>query len=366
MKGIRKTAMLLLAALTLLCGCQTHEHTWTGPTCTEPKTCTQCGETEGEPLGHDYSEATCTEPKTCTRCGQTEGEPKGHDFSEATCTEPKTCTRCGQTEGEPKGHDFSEATCTEPGTCTRCGQTEGEPKGHDFTEPTCTEAGVCRRCGETTPAKGHDWRDATCLRPKTCARCGLTEGEALGHDMADGVCTRCGYRIFEPMRGKGNAVLTGIQTGSGIFRAHIRQISGSDFTVWAYDAQGAADLLTFVRGSYDGSVLLFGTAPYTLEVFSNASWEITVEQLDKTDAAAFAGTGDAVTDLFAGQSGAYRFAYDGENDFVVWLYTADGETLLIQELGACSTERTVSVPENGLAFFVIRADAAWTIEPLDR
>lgn len=31
------------------CGCQ---HQWEEATCTTPKTCTQCGETEGEALGH--------------------------------------------------------------------------------------------------------------------------------------------------------------------------------------------------------------------------------------------------------------------------------------------------------------------------
>ena len=38
----------------------------------------------------------------------------------------------------------------------------------------------------------HEWTDATCTEPKTCVTCGETEGEALGHDYVDGVCTRCG------------------------------------------------------------------------------------------------------------------------------------------------------------------------------
>ena len=337
MTGMQKRILALLAVSVMLCGCRTHEHIWTEPTCTEPKTCTVCGETEGAALGHDWKEPTCTEPKTCARCGETEGAALGHDWKEPTCTEPKTCARCGATEGEALGHDYTDATCI--------------------------EEGVCRRCGETVPAKGHDWNDATCMRPKTCARCGAVEGDALGHDMIDGVCSRCGFRTFEPMRGQNNAVLTDVQTGSGVYRMHLRQQSGADFTVWAYDAQGTADLLTCVRGKYDASVLLFGTAPYTLEVFSSGRWEITVEQLDKTDDTAFSGTGDAVTDIFAGDAAAYRFVHTGENDFVVWVYTAEGEMLLVHELGACSVEKTVPIPENGLAFFAIRADGAWTIEP---
>lgn len=38
----------------------------------------------------------------------------------------------------------------------------------------------------------HVWKDATCTEPKTCTVCGETEGEPLGHDFADNVCTRCG------------------------------------------------------------------------------------------------------------------------------------------------------------------------------
>ncbi len=75
---------LLLASFILTsCG---HEHTWKDATCTEPKTCTECGETEGEPLGHSWIDATCTSPKTCELCGQTEGEPNGHSVEIARCT----------------------------------------------------------------------------------------------------------------------------------------------------------------------------------------------------------------------------------------------------------------------------------------
>ncbi len=81
-----------IIALSLCCfiyGCG-HEHTWKDATCTEPKTCTECGETEGEPLGHTWIDATCTSPKTCEICGQTEGEPNGH------VTDMGVCSACGE------------------------------------------------------------------------------------------------------------------------------------------------------------------------------------------------------------------------------------------------------------------------------
>jgi len=68
-------AMLLACAMLLgSCGCK---HEWAEATCTTPKTCTECGETEGEALGHTEGEATidvdgfalkATSIVKCTNC----------------------------------------------------------------------------------------------------------------------------------------------------------------------------------------------------------------------------------------------------------------------------------------------------------
>lgn len=116
---------------------------------------------------HIYGEATCTEPKKCTKCGETEGSPIGHDHSAPTCTEPKICVRCGDETGEALGHNFSDATCKKPKTCKRCYITEGV-------------------------ALEHDYADADCIAPAKCVYCGQTSGDALGHRYADNVCINCG------------------------------------------------------------------------------------------------------------------------------------------------------------------------------
>jgi len=77
-------------------------------------------------ISHDWAEATCEAPKTCTKCGETEGEALGHTWTEATCETAKTCETCGQTDGAPLGHDFTFATLDAPKTCNTCGKTEGE------------------------------------------------------------------------------------------------------------------------------------------------------------------------------------------------------------------------------------------------
>lgn len=45
------TIEILLLITTFLTGCHL-KHEWQEATCTNPKTCSACGETEGEALGH--------------------------------------------------------------------------------------------------------------------------------------------------------------------------------------------------------------------------------------------------------------------------------------------------------------------------
>lgn len=110
---MKKRVFVFLLCCLLLSGCS-HRHEWQEATCTAPKTCTACQETEGEPLGHDFTDADCTAPKTCRRCGMTEGEPLGHDFSEANYQDAPLCRRCGLREGEklPAGFELHGLACT--------------------------------------------------------------------------------------------------------------------------------------------------------------------------------------------------------------------------------------------------------------
>lgn len=116
---------------TLLTGCG-HEHTWTDATCDSPKTCSECGVTEGEAAGHTWEDATCAAPKTCSACGETEGDALEHTWVEADCENPKTCSVCGETEGEALGHEWVDATYWSSKTCDVCGATEGDALTPDF------------------------------------------------------------------------------------------------------------------------------------------------------------------------------------------------------------------------------------------
>lgn len=74
-------ALFLILSLFLLSGCG-HEHSWQEATCTQPRTCSECGETEGEPLGHSPTEATVWEPSVCSVCGEVLGEKLAPAFEQ--------------------------------------------------------------------------------------------------------------------------------------------------------------------------------------------------------------------------------------------------------------------------------------------
>lgn len=98
----------VLLPMLLLAGCCAHD--WQAATCTVPKTCAKCGETEGEALGHDWQDATCSAPKTCTLCGKTVGTTLEHEAGEweieaeadfrSLGLRTRSCIHCGETMEE--------------------------------------------------------------------------------------------------------------------------------------------------------------------------------------------------------------------------------------------------------------------------
>ena len=214
-------------------------HPGKAATCVEPgftdsETCSVCMATivpqnEIPALGHSWKAADCHNPKICTACSATDGEPAPHEEvtvpgKAPTCTtegltDGKVCQACGTVLAAQGiipvvGHDWQEATCQSPKTCTRCGGTSGAPLAHDVvavegTAATCTEPGLtdgshCAACDaelkkqEVIAPIGHSWREADCITPKTCIACDATEGEAAGHNpvtdeaKAPG-CTEAGF-----------------------------------------------------------------------------------------------------------------------------------------------------------------------------
>ena len=183
MKKILLSLLILLALSCLLVACGEKEcvHSFKSATCTTPKTCFYCGETEGDVLAHSWKEASCLTPKTCKLCKITEGEAFGHNWSSLICTDPKKCTRCGIL-GEKTEHAWESEVCLESPTCADCGYV-GDVVAHDWSRASCEESSICQRCLATSGAPlGHNWEVTSCKEPKVCKNCSQTSTKDLPHE----------------------------------------------------------------------------------------------------------------------------------------------------------------------------------------
>lgn len=200
---------------------------------TEPATAGTTG------CAHTYErvtvrEMTCTDPEeskhVCTKCGKETGpyitQPTEYHTVDgvelpADCAYDlfvgKSCDKCGADieAREDITHDFlatsTPATCTEQGvtanTCTVCGYSEESvlpATGHNmlkynFLLPSCRSAGYeeyrCSNCHamERTELEKlpHESTEPTCEDDGRCEKCYAVIAEALGHEYAYGICTRC-------------------------------------------------------------------------------------------------------------------------------------------------------------------------------
>ena len=117
-------------------------HSWTAANCKNPKTCSACGITEGDLGDHSYTAQITAPgcltdgftTHTCTGCGDSYRDSyvlaSGHSWVDADCTQPITCTTCGQTWGQPMGHSFGEVTVHKP-----------TPDAQGYSERSCTICG---------------------------------------------------------------------------------------------------------------------------------------------------------------------------------------------------------------------------------
>ena len=130
-------------------------HEWQDATCEAPKTCSVCGETEGEALGHTEVVVPAVAP-TCTSTGLTSG---------------KKCTVCdkvtvAQVVVDATAHVEVETPAVMP-TCTEVGYTAGKK---------CVVCNVATVAPVSIPAIGHVIVDVPAVEP-TCTEAGLTAGK---------------------------------------------------------------------------------------------------------------------------------------------------------------------------------------------
>ena len=132
-------ALMLTFGLTA-CGDKTCEHIYDNAC---DAICNECEETRT--ITHDWNAADCDTPKTCSICGATEGEALGHtaEADDGNCTTDIKCATCGTVLTSGKTQHVAHADdgdCTTPVTCTACSTVVTEAKSHDFSEAWTNDA----------------------------------------------------------------------------------------------------------------------------------------------------------------------------------------------------------------------------------
>lgn len=96
-----------------------------------------------------------TEPETETESetvSETETEHV-HDWDDASCKTPKTCKDCGATDGNALGHTGGTATCMGRAICERCGKVYGNIGNHIYTGEVIAPEYLSKPATMTSPAK---------------------------------------------------------------------------------------------------------------------------------------------------------------------------------------------------------------------
>ena len=123
LKTLTLIFVLCLAAC-VFTACNSHVHEFSYSTVTTA-TCVESGSMFGVCFCGETT--TITTPKTehnfvngaCSFCGFNKGgqdQPCSHSWQEADCLNPKTCMECGETEGEPLAHSFVDNVCENCGS----------------------------------------------------------------------------------------------------------------------------------------------------------------------------------------------------------------------------------------------------------
>ena len=174
-------------------------------TCVEPGktavlTCANgCGRatggTEIPAHGHDWMAATTYAPKTCRNCGETEGDPISCDHYWIESWGDVFCDYCGMNHDcDTHGHYWYDNW--DYYYCEDCGVDRCATEGHKWTLMEDSYYDIyhyfCLYCRDLQcDHEGHVWVEATCITSKRCIHCEATEGSALGHSYFDGVCSVC-------------------------------------------------------------------------------------------------------------------------------------------------------------------------------
>jgi hypothetical protein len=148
--------------------------------------------------------------------------------------------------------------------------------------------------------------------------------------------------------------------------------TSSNFIVWLVDSGGnEIELLANEIGQVACSkaMNIATTGSYYLNVTSDTSWAITIQQPRQLAAPAtrsFGGDGQAASALFSLSKTAYKFTWSNSasSNFIVWLLDRNGNMvdLIANEIGSSSGSVLVGAPAGSQYILDVYADGPWSVD----
>lgn len=222
---------------------------------------------EGETRGHvhQWQDADCENSRICTECGESEGDPLGHTGTEANYQDPSVCSHCGITLADVLQPDMEKYGFTE---FMELGVPYVYKTVCNYNREKSTEAELTVNSyevfdsAEGYPAKeGYEWR--------------VVEMEALFHDRSAkkwGGMTATNYEDYYTVKLHDDTTVydeeTEITTYSVSYHGEIMEATEhmvSDWTGWHFEGGRKVDIRTVtwefcVPKGYDGVVVGFRNA----------------------------------------------------------------------------------------------------------
>lgn len=167
------------------------------------------------------------------------------------------------------------------------------------------------------------------------------------------------------LEGSGQTATDPVAVGFPVSVVAFTHGGSRNFIVKGYEAGGKESFLANKIGTYSGEVLLdaSGAGTWTFDVNADGPWTIDIMPPGRTDAAAFSGTGDQVSDIFDPPApGPWEFSHDGKRNFIVKALCGGGTEFVQNQIGPVSGSGMVKFDE-GPCLWSVEADGNWSLSP---
>ena len=173
-------------------------------------------------------------------------------------------------------------------------------------------------------------------------------------------------KVVARYMGTGDDVISDVHADEGVYRLHVVYQGKEDINVSVYYANDDMNWLISSYGEYDGYVLVRGASPFTFEIQSSGHWQIELEKVPQTKVNCFSGEGDDITDIFAASSRVWHIIHEGRENFDVAVhFVKRGDTdWLVSKDGRYEGKMRFVIPRGDTAYFEVKADGRWSIEPI--